>query len=278
MDANRDSAVLSLAFKYVVRILCVAGVAWTGTMIAGGARALAIRPMTPGGFVESAGNDSALLPTGEGVWSFVDSGLSVSRHSCNERDLQERLREFSESESNFGRTGYDASRLVALAKANGAVVESCAAGFMLRADQDGMRLHLVVTDLEVEPNLVAVALAMREPETKRWQLVVGRPTSNGNTSLLPLPENAQLICRRESRSGDVQLEFVSTSASAESLLDLWRKEGWKVTDTPWGSASGLSFLCKRDGDSVYAWADFKQAQPTLMLSKVGSLDLSRDAF
>ena len=83
---------------------------------------------------------------------------------------------------------------------------------------------------------------------------------------MPLPPDATRSGGRFDEDGQLLLELVSVTSTADHLLAAWRKAGWEVRPSGLGQPGDFTYLCARGADVIYVWsADPPKAIANLML-------------
>jgi hypothetical protein len=50
------------------------------------------------------------------------------------------------------------------------------------------------------------------------------------------------------------LELISLDADADSLLSLWKHNGWEIKKSDFSGPDDFSYQCARRHDVIYAWS------------------------
>ena len=257
---------LNTVIRYTSRLICLGALAWFGLIVADATGSL--KDMYQFSHIVEAKFNSEpdipqLISPTAGYWSFTDSDLAVQKSTCSQDELRQQMERLIAIDVNTKSLNHDASHLVALAKSNGAIGSDCQAGLAWSFQNHELQLLLITTDSD-SPRLIAAACASKNGE--RWELTTLKPERHVDDHLLPLPTDAKICCNRRSNTGLLQMELVSTSRTAEQLLDLWQRSGWTVQHTPWGPADSFSYLCARDEEVIYAWTDSTTGSRSIMLT------------
>ncbi|HVT27720.1 MAG TPA: hypothetical protein VHE81_06855 [Lacipirellulaceae bacterium] len=140
-----------------------------------------------------------------------------------------------------------------------------------RVDQPGLKAQLVVGPVNGRPGAISLAAAFGQ-STDEWQLLEFTPrnwasvANNDTPHLLPLPAAARRQAGRFSDDGRLLLELVTVDSDADTLLAMWKQQGWQFRPTPFAGPNDFSYLCGRGSDVIYAWsASPRESLHNLML-------------
>jgi hypothetical protein len=120
------------------------------------------------------------------------------------------------------------------------------------------RLHIVSQMSNGAERFLAGAIAFPRGDGQ-WNILEMRgsgkaPGRSGQGShLLPVPCQAQTVCSRRNREGEVILEVLALRSSAAQVTAHWREQGWQIHDTPSADPTGVDCICEKAGATVYAW-------------------------
>jgi len=198
----------------------------------------------------------------DGYWTFGEVRWQVGVSQVNARIMQQRFDELLSAE--VERAAHSGSQrfLQAFKRLPTQILTK---GDRTRYQVQGQRYQWCVVSEKDEDNrkewLVGVAMAFAG-KNNRWNLFefrqprrrVRNSTRQTDRHLLPLPQNAQRVSCRRSRSGEILLEFIDLPAMSDDLLSRWTAAGWKLRKTMIGSSPAFSYLCRKGNRTVYAWS------------------------
>ncbi len=253
-----------LVVQQTGRLVCLLCLAWFATHAARSWSAIDERstPAAPGGDPTLA---AAILPA-DGFWEFADSSLQIQRGEMSEAELDVRLAQMQDIQ---GPGRPEATNLADLAAAHGATRVDTGRAILWVLETPTVRFRLATTRDEV-PRLLAALMATRS--ASGWDTVRLRSAEAPATDshLLPLGEGCETVCVRRAADGLPGMELVRTSRSADQLLQSWRRDGWDVRHTDWGSKNSFSFLCVRGDCLIYAWSAARRGSRTIMLTRTSA--------
>jgi hypothetical protein len=135
----------------------------------------------------------------------------------------------------------------------------------------GLRMQWITRDVNGAAKSCAFAVAYFSIDDQ-WQVFEFTPRTKdadegtNAAHLLPLPAGAHRECGRFTDKGRVEMEFVSLTSTADSLIQGWMAAGWEVRDSGLAEPGEFSVLAVRRGETVYAWsADPPSDMRNLML-------------
>jgi hypothetical protein len=137
-------------------------------------------------------------------------------------------------------------------------------------EKPDLKAQLVLRDQAGHTDLVGLHVATRK-SADQWQLFELAPRGKSDpiaesSHLLPLPASARRNAGRFGDDGRLLLEFAGLQSNADTLVALWKRNGWEVRPSAFAQRGGVNFLCARGEEFIYAWsADSPTAIQNLML-------------
>ncbi|HEX4412729.1 MAG TPA: hypothetical protein VH107_03815 [Lacipirellulaceae bacterium] len=137
-------------------------------------------------------------------------------------------------------------------------------------EKPDLKAQLVLRDRADHTDLVALHAAFQK-SADQWQLFELAPHANSDSTaetshLLPLPAAAHRKAGRFGDDGHLLLEFAGLQSDADTLLALWKQNGWEVRPSKFSQPGGFDYLCARGEEVIYARsADPPTAIQNLML-------------
>ena len=259
---------VQLVLQCVSRLVCTGALAWFGCIVAGNLLTMKSSEKTRELPIATPISTN-WLPTTDGFWTFTGSDFATQRTLCNENELAQKLDDLRRLEPLATAPRCEATRLVELANAQGAVPMDCPAGVCWTLEAKDLRLRLLTTRT-TPPQLIGGLAALRD--SNGWAVTVLKPRAPTANHLLPLAPRCESICSRRSESGQLQFELLQTDRPGDELLEHWRASGWSIQPIPWGAAGSFHFLCRRDQAEVYVWSGSSDGSRTLMLSSTVHLE------
>lgn len=256
----------------VGRLTCVAALLWLALIIAQAVSGFStsstissLNELSDAGKIDT--NLQNAISLDAGYWSFAKTKMSFANTHCHDSDLDSRLAEAMTVVAQPDSESTDAAQLIQFAKSSGATSQRCPNGIIWSTESDQLRLKLLVSESQ-PPKLIGAALATRDFQQSdgQWQLTTFKTRNHKASTLLPFDAAAKISCTRCDDLGRPQMQLVSTSLAAPSLLTLWKDNGWQIKHTAWGANDSFSFLCAKNDRVVYAWSSSDLGPRTIMLT------------
>jgi hypothetical protein len=227
---------------------------------------------------------AALTPAGR--WQFADANWDLRSQTVKPAEVAGRLEEMTAAGD-----GDDAmnlpdlnNELVDLARRLHVAPTKRGDNELYRLDRPDLKAQLVVR--HVAGRLKVSALAAAFPKAAdEWQLFEFAPksangsTTSNNAHLLPLPSAAKRSGGRFTDDGQLLLELISLDADTDSLLSMWKHNGWEIKKSDFSGPDDFSYLCARGNEVIYAWsAGSRDSLCNLMLVRsLGKADIQAKA-
>lgn len=257
-----ETAVISTASK----LICIGSLIWFGLIVIGSIDALTPRREEMPPETHPASDFSDLMNFQNGYWAFADTSLTTQKISCGQSELDKHIKEIARA-INCTASNVEATELIQIAESVGVERVELPSKNLWSYDGPESRIRLV-TSRDETPFLISAAIAMKTLGC--WELTTLQPRETSKAHLLPLPSETKSLCSRHDSVGCLQFELLSTTETGQQLLDHWRRFGWQVRQTPWGSVDGFSYLCIQGEKTVYAWSKSTNGKRNLMLTAASS--------
>jgi hypothetical protein len=201
----------------------------------------------------------ALTP--EGQWQFGDANWGLRSQTIQANELASRLEATATADG--GKSTAElrdlGNELIDLAHKLHVTPTRRGDNDVYQLDRPDLKVQLVVRHFGRRPKAIALAAAFPKGAGD-WQLFAFTPqTNNGSATpdaahLLPLPSAAKRSGGRFTDDGQLLLELISLDADTDSLLSMWKHNGWEVRKSEFSGPDDFSYLCARGNEVIYAWS------------------------
>jgi hypothetical protein len=218
------------------------------------------------------GSLSPTLPLA-GMWSFDELNWNMRSEWTSEQDLATKFANVAAKEPALPDDELpDADQeFLTLASTLGVKSTERDGKRIYQLSRPGLKMQWITRDVNGTAKSCAFAVAYYSVDD-RWQVFEFTPRRKDTAGapnaahLLPLPAGAHRDGGRHADNGRVEMEFVSLTSTADSLIEGWASAGWEVRKSGFGEPDEFSYLAVRGNETIYAWSsDPSDAMRNLML-------------
>lgn len=211
----------------------------------------------------------------QGTWSVDDSIWCFENREVTDDELASEMRSITDAANRVESSAAEHLSLLDLLPIQRADVRRESEVTIRSASFPTVQIAMFYRESDKQTFIQAAKVA-NQMDRDRWQVITLTPRVDrraANEHLLPMAGIASSVCRRVSRTGQVQCEILETTQSMENLVRGWQADRWLVKPFDADNAQATVWSCVKGGLSVQVRVtpDALNSKLTLVVTALNSL-------